>query len=121
MITKVKIDGIEYQVEEKENLYLEGDKCYGKIEYANQKILIDPKLGNQQSRAITLLHEIIHGIVVERGIDIDKLPNYEHITQQMAKGIWRVILDNPDLIVDILDCGFKTSTSSESLSEYKDW
>jgi len=51
------------------------------------------------AEVVTLVHEIVHGITFERGIN--KLINDESVeifTEEMAKGIIQLIRDNPNLV-----------------------
>jgi hypothetical protein len=78
----------------KENIVLNNKACYASIDYENHSILIDDKKGDRQQHELSFLHELFHGIVKERNIEVE---NEELIVEELARGLHQVIRDNPDI------------------------
>ena len=97
MITKVKIDTATYDISiVSEIIILDGRQCKGSIDYNKNIIKIADFVGESQAK-ITLMHEIVHGMVFERGISLDK-GDEETIVDELGKAMLQVIRDNKDLI-----------------------
>lgn len=94
MTPSIKIGGLDYEVEEVQNLCAEDGtkRLNGHIIYDSCKIRIDQGL-NQQVQTVCMWHEIIHGILTQAGID-----NHDeaHI-EALSYGIVQVLRDNPEL------------------------
>lgn len=98
VLDKVRIDSIDYTIQENEEYpIVNGRQCIGCIEYDNNSINIFSKLGEEKKKQ-TLLHEIMHGIQVERNICIATKDSEEDVIDQLASGVLNLIRDNPDLI-----------------------
>lgn len=93
-MNKVRIGGIDYQVEIVPDLRDGDKKLDGWIKYRDCMILIDQSLSRQMARQ-TLLHEIIHGMITTIGRDID-----EDTVDALAYMLLQVIRDNPELWKD---------------------
>ena len=83
----LKILGIIYQVQEvdyisKENLVL------GQIDYINQTIQIDKSLSKEKKTQV-LIHEILHGICEELGLD--EINDNEQAIQGIACALSEII------------------------------
>lgn len=95
---KVRISGINYDVlQTTRPIIVNGRQCCGSIEYEEHQISIDLSFGDHAGHCSTLLHEIIHGIVRDRQIDFGKDADEEAIVEALARGLYQVLSDNPDL------------------------
>ena len=73
----------------------EFDVCKGQIQLATKQKDKDELIA--YDRIITvLLHEILHGIFYHYLEDYTE--NEEHLVTQLAKGIYQVLKENPELI-----------------------
>lgn len=104
MINKVKIDAVTYDVLLSSGpLLVENKACKGMIEYDQNRISILDSLGKSQSM-VTLMHEVVHGIVRERGLDLTNSTE-EVIVDELGKAMLQLIRDNNDLITLIKTSG----------------
>ena len=90
----IKIGGIDYEVEEVQNLCAEDGikRLNGHIIYDSCKIKLDAGL-NPQVKNVCLWHEILHGILTHAGItDHDEA----HI-EALSYGLVQVLRDNLEL------------------------
>lgn len=95
----VKIDGMEYEViKTDETLTNDNRVCKGIIEYEYRKIKLNTLCQDEQGMKRTLLHEIIHGIVRERNFDFKA--EEEFVVDELAKGFYNLINDNPEMLSD---------------------
>ena len=69
-------------------------ECYANINYDKHKITINSKLGDNQQNELSLLHELFHGIIHERNLEVD---NEELVVEELARGMHQVIRDNPNM------------------------
>jgi hypothetical protein len=69
-------------------------KCWGWIEYGQQRIILNPDQSEQHKR-VALLHEILHGCedLSDQGHEHDEL-----IIRQLAAPLLDVLRRNPDLV-----------------------
>lgn len=98
MIEKVRIDTAEYAVKVvDEPILLDGRDCAGIIDYVKTEIKLKEDIA--EKRLDVLMHEIVHGIFIERNIN-DKIPadDLELVVDEFAKGMLNVMRDNPDLL-----------------------
>lgn len=84
---KVNVCGLKYKVKEVEVI----DEGYegivqGRIEYSKQKILLKKKLPKQIKKE-TLIHEIIHGVLLHIGRT--DLTEDEMFVQSLANGLYK--------------------------------
>ncbi|HSH35762.1 hypothetical protein [Schnuerera sp.] len=94
---KIRISGVEYKtIVSSEPIFLDNIRVYGQIDYDKKEITIDETLQDKQGQLQTFLHEIIHGIVHDRELDF-KNDSEETIVDQLAKGFYQIIKDNPEL------------------------
>lgn len=94
---RIVISGMEYEVIMTDEPLFDGNtRAYGRIDFENKKIIIDKTLREKQGHFQTLLHEIIHGIVNDRDIDFT-CDDEEVIVEQLARGFYQVIKDNPEI------------------------
>lgn len=95
----IRIGSCFYDVEyvDKE-LVLNHQECYALIDYNNHVIQISNKLGDYQQQEQSFLHEVFHGIVKDRALEIE---DEEFIVDELAKGLNQIILDNPIMFLDL--------------------
>lgn len=91
-LNKVKIGGNEYTFE-----YLNDPKhgdanVYGYITYGNRRIVLQKNMPNNTQHLNTLLHEIIHGVLEERGVT-----HKEELVVHLGNGLTQLLRDNPSL------------------------
>jgi hypothetical protein len=93
---KIKIGSITYDITRTDKpLILNGSECTGIIHYDEASIELKQNR-NEQNIEQTLWHEIIHGIVRERGLDWGE--NNELYTDELAKGLHALMTDNKFLL-----------------------
>ena len=98
----IRIAGVEYEIQLVPNLNNGTDLAYGHIDYENSVIELSETIGlGHQRRCITLLHEILHGIRDNNGMEIE---NEEAIVDMFAKGIYQVLQDNGSRLFDLCQC-----------------
>lgn len=96
---KIRIGSIDYNVElTEETLVCDGVEVKGWIDYDNSLIKINKSIQSIQSLEQTFLHEVVHGIVHDRGLVFDE--KEEKIVDEIAKGIHQLIRDNKNLLLD---------------------
>ncbi|MCF6466354.1 hypothetical protein [Clostridium sp. Cult2] len=96
----ITISGVEYKVVvSDEPIFLNNLRAYGEIDYNKKEINIDETLQDEQGQFQTFLHEIIHGIVYDRELDL-KNDEEETIVDQISKGLYQVIKDNPEIFTE---------------------
>lgn len=92
---KLKIGGFIWSVEESEKVSNEGE-VFGSTHFKKQRIFIDPS-ETQQKKEHTLIHEILHAIWWQTGLNNrykDKKEMEEEIIQAVAHGLYQVLKDN---------------------------
>ena len=90
---KVLIGGLWYTVERVEGTFLDGiTACDGIHSYSEQLIKV-VKSGSEHYQNIVFLHEVLHA-VLEAYIPSE---NKEDIAEQLSKGLYQLIQDNPQM------------------------
>lgn len=94
---KVRIGSMNYDVILTDKTILKGNQqCYGHIDWEHHIIEIDKTLQDVQGQEQTFLHELVHGIVHERNLNIQN-SDEETITDEIATGLHQIIKDNPEI------------------------
>lgn len=94
----IRIGSCFYDVEfVDKDLVCNHQECYALIDYNNHIIQISEKLGDYQQQEQSFLHEVLHGIVKDRALEIE---DEEFIVDELAKGLHQIILDNPYMFLD---------------------
>jgi len=107
----VRIGSCDYEVILTDKVTLkESHQCYGHIDWEHHVIEIDKTLQDVQGLEHTFLHELVHGIVYERSLDLEN-SDEETIADELAKGLHQVIRDNPEMFLD--DSYFEEDTENE--------
>ena len=93
----IRIDSIEYEVEEKDApIVLNGQQCGGMITFSESHIDISSTM-SPGMKYVTLWHEILHGMIFHRGLEMsDKME--EKICSALSRGIAQILKDNPHLM-----------------------
>ena len=90
---QIKISAINYLViPSKNKCFLNGRECYAMINFDSHVINIDTSLQTVEGMKQSLIHEILHGIVRDRDIEIK---NEEKVVESFAKGLYQLFVDNP--------------------------
>lgn len=90
----VRIGSVTYDViVSGETLVLNCHECKGLIDYEFHKIKVNNSVQDKQGQEQTFLHELVHGIVRERSLDL-KNSDEETIVDEIALGLHQVIKDN---------------------------
>jgi Zn-dependent peptidase ImmA (M78 family) len=98
---KIRIGSSDYSVVlTDENLVCNGQESYGWIDYNYHLIKINKNIQDKQGQEKTLLHELIHGIVRERSLDVAN-SNEEIIVEEIAMGLHQVIRDNKNIFEEV--------------------
>ncbi|MFT8477705.1 MAG: hypothetical protein ABF682_09910 [Liquorilactobacillus sp.] len=92
---KIKIGGIIYKIESVENLEDNNQSVWGVTEYENASISIRKSMDKQKYYQ-TLIHESLHGMLHEAGVD--NLANDESLVTPLGNMLYQFIIDNPKLI-----------------------
>ena len=88
----VRIGGVDYQICRKEYLHADGKVLYGQIDYDDCEIRLSETEGLAfDHQCITLMHEILHGIIENYQIELD---DEEKVVEALARGLFQVIKDN---------------------------
>lgn len=90
----IRIGSVDYDVIYKEELYDNGQQLMGCINFMENEILLDDKCQKRQSLELTLLHEIIHGMLYS--VQSEHTYN-ETLIEEISKALHQVIRDNPDI------------------------
>ncbi len=94
--SKVKVAGYEYTVERPQTSFLEGcDALDGFHNSYNQTIKV-AQVGSEDYQNTVFLHEVLHAILFAY------TPNKqdEDLVEQIAKGLFQFIKDNPEIFSD---------------------
>ena len=79
-----------------DKIIVDGRDCLGSIDYNRNLIRISDWVGESAAK-VTLMHEVVHGILFERGTDF-KEHNEEYVVDEIARGFMEVTRANPDLV-----------------------
>lgn len=90
----VRISGVEYAIVTKPNLRDSSRLLCGRIDYNTATIyLSETDCQSEEFRCIVLWHEIIHGILEDRGFHLDEDVE-ENLCEALSRGIYQVLQDN---------------------------
>ena len=98
MVESVMVDAVRYRVEQdSEIIVVNGQECGACVNYDGALIRIrDPVTLGVGAQAKTLMHEIVHAILFERGRREDA--ENEDLIDAVASGFVNLVRQNPDLI-----------------------
>ncbi|MDH5106310.1 hypothetical protein OQI89_10650 [Lentilactobacillus diolivorans] len=94
-ISDVNIAGIKYRIKWAKNLEDDSQPCWGLTNYQQATITIRKGLSPQKSRQ-TLIHEMVHAMLHEAGID--DLCNDEKLVNPLGNILNETLIDNQDLL-----------------------
>ncbi len=97
----VRISGIDYKIENEENLNDGVNILHGQISYGRSVIKLNDTYCTHQSKCVTLWHEILHGILTHSNIELGD--DEEKIINILAYGIYQVLQDNGGKFFDIVE------------------
>ena len=93
---KIEIDGCNFEVMyTKETIIVDSKTCYGCIDYDTSIISIDDNV-SEYTKSVSLLHEIVHGILDSRGFHEESTD--EDFVEQIARCLYSTLLHSPDLV-----------------------
>lgn len=101
----VRISGVEYAIVTKPNLRDSSRLLCGRIDYNTATIyLSETDCQSDEFRCVVLWHEIIHGILEDRGVQLDEDVE-ESVCEALSRGIYQVLQDNAHkfFVEDFLD------------------
>lgn len=99
MITSIKVGAVDYEVK---ILPTKTDQQYGACVYNHQVIYLSPNMKHQVA-SDTLLHEVLHAIWHEAGIEHSEIVIEETIVRTLSTWLRIVFRDNPDLVKFIVN------------------
>ncbi|WP_346880566.1 hypothetical protein [Clostridium sp. UBA3061] len=106
---KVRIGSADYEVkQEDKTITINSAQCKGMIDYEYHEIKIDTSIQDKQGMEQTFLHELVHGIVRERSLDLQNSDD-ETIVDEIAMGLHQVIRDNIEIFSSSVKLNFSTS------------
>ena len=90
----VKIGGFDWTIHENQDVAREGN-IFGSTHFTTQKIFIEPGLP-EQKRDQTLLHETMHAIWWQTGLEriVEDKKLEEKIIHALSMGLYQVLKDN---------------------------
>ena len=93
---KIEIDGCNFEVRYSKEPIIVGNKAwYGSIDYDASTIIINANM-SEYTKNVSLLHEIVHGILDARGFYEESAD--EELVEQVARCLYSTLLHSPDLI-----------------------
>ena len=97
ILDNVRIGSSDYNIMLSDQvLVVERCECKGMIDFEFHQIKINNQVQDKQGQEQTFLHELIHGIVKERSLDLLN-SDEETIVDEIAMGLHQVIRDNPEM------------------------
>lgn len=97
----VKIAGCVYTVEREERAFVNGSNVVdGTHSFFEQKIKVVCE-GTKDYQSVIFLHEVMHGIIENYCPNIVSVTDEEKLVEQISKGLFQVITDNPEIIKEV--------------------
>lgn len=98
---KIRIGNYDYSVNQSDKtLVLKAEQCKATIDFDFHQIKIDTSIQDKQGQEQSFLHEVVHGIINERSLDLAN-SDEETIVEEISKGLYQVIRDNPDIFREV--------------------
>lgn len=98
MINKVLVDAVSYDISHTDEVILvENQACRADVDFNTAQIRLNNEGAGKGREIQTLMHEIVHAMLYERGLD-DKFVQNEMLVDEMSCGIINLIRANPKLI-----------------------
>lgn len=96
---KIRIAGVEFDVSYEPTIRDGGSVLFGRIDYERMQILLSEESNrNHQRYCLTLLHEVLHGIVEANGMEVER---EEAVIEMFARGLYQVLQDNGGRLFDL--------------------
>lgn len=93
----IRIGSCDYKVDfTDKDLVANYKEVYARINYDNHLIEINNKSGDKQHKELSFLHEMLHGIIRDRNLEIE---DEELIVEELARGLHQIIRDNQEIFV----------------------
>lgn len=106
----VRISGVEYRIGIAEVLTDGVHELAGQIRYSERDIRISAKACRSEAgKGLTLWHEIIHGILEDRGLELED-DTEEAVCEAVARGVYQILEDNAGRFFDLQDEAGETHT-----------
>lgn len=86
---------MDYQILASPQGLLVEEFVFGLVEFEKARIRITTEGVDEQIQKITLLHEVFHIILDNFGIDTGE--NKEFVVDSLARGMYQILEDNPEL------------------------
>lgn len=97
---KIKIGCSNITIEVVDRIIEDDTEYLGDFDFGLRKIRIS-KNQSEDSKIETFLHEILHGILIERDVNIDS-EGADLICNALSRGVIQLIQDNPELLKKLL-------------------
>ncbi|WP_010295908.1 hypothetical protein [Clostridium senegalense] len=111
VLDNVRIGSSDYKIIiSNQVLVVDRCECKGMIDFEFHQIKINNQVQDKQGQEQTFLHELIHGIVKERSLDLLN-SDEETIVNEIALGLHQVIRDNKSIFTN------KNETNIDELTE----
>ncbi|SMC17218.1 hypothetical protein SAMN02745134_00262 [Clostridium acidisoli DSM 12555] len=95
--SKVRIGSVDYMISRTDEIIIVNhQECFGDIDFNKKIIRIAQNIQDIQGEEITLLHEMLHGLVYERNFEYERCDD-ETITEEISRGLHQLIRDNPQV------------------------
>lgn len=95
----IRINGVEYTINDVENLNDGAHVLYGNVTWEDSTIRLKSDQGHQH-KCITLWHEILHALIHHGTLTLDDDVE-ESICETLGYGIYQVLQDNARRLFDI--------------------
>lgn len=89
-MNKVKVGGLTYEIKKEKNLIDDNQECFGVCDRRNLVIKMNDSI-NEQRYNQTLIHEIMHAVFDEAGLDLE---NEEDIVNRLSLVWYQVLTEN---------------------------
>lgn len=87
----IRVDGIDYTIEQKPDLNDGANVLYGEVSYSEAKISINTKI-DEQLKGLTLWHELVH--IILNNADMHEERENEKLVNAISTGVFQIIQDN---------------------------
>lgn len=94
--SKVKVAGYDYLVERPPSTFLDGAQAVDGLHNAGSQCIKVARIGTDDYQNTVFLHELLHAIIYAFTPDEQD----EKFVEQVSKGLYQVIKDNPEIFSD---------------------
>ena len=89
----IKIGGYNYNIERVDEAFVcDGDVCHGSHNFSDLKLRVS-NVGCSEYQDTVFVHELTHGIIAVYCAN----QKDEEFVEQFSKGLYQVIIDNPEI------------------------